>query len=145
MDAPQKKPSHLKPLTPRMRRFIGEYLNDFDGAQTAVRAGYEPSDAGIRASELRNITAHASARSGLPQKCGQMWYSPGVSTKNESNFAALSGQRPQAYVPHRAKFDPEPRESLPISCSLARGIVLAPEMLTNVNNGPKKPRTCWKS
>ena len=28
--------------------------------------------------------------------------------------------------------------SLPIPCSLARGIVLAPEMLTNVSNGPKK-------
>ena len=108
MDASQKKRPHLEPRTPRMRRFIAEYLKDFTGARTAVRAGYEPPGAETWASELRNITVQCSVR---PPECRQMLYSPGVSTKNDSNFAALSGQRSRACVQHRAKFDLEPRES----------------------------------
>ena len=46
-----------KPLTPRVRRFIAEYLKDCNGAQAAIRAGYSPAGAAVRASELlRNVT-----------------------------------------------------------------------------------------
>jgi phage terminase small subunit len=62
MDSNQSAPgSTARPLSPRTRRFIIEYLKDCNGAQAAIRAGYSPAGAAVRASELlRNITVAAA-------------------------------------------------------------------------------------
>src|SRR5205814_3797462 len=39
-------------LSPRMRRFVLEYLKDFNGNQAAIRAGYAPRSARITASKM---------------------------------------------------------------------------------------------
>jgi phage terminase small subunit len=39
-------------LSPKMRRFVLEYLKDFNGNQAAIRAGYSPRSARITASKM---------------------------------------------------------------------------------------------
>ena len=52
-----------KPLSPKARRFVAEYLKDLNGTQAAIRAGYAPAGAAVRASEmLRNLTVAAAIR-----------------------------------------------------------------------------------
>jgi phage terminase small subunit len=40
------------PLSPKMRRFVLEYLKDFNGNQAAIRSGYSPRSARITASKM---------------------------------------------------------------------------------------------
>jgi phage terminase small subunit len=58
MDSNDSTPAATpKPLSPRARRFIAEFLKDCNGAQAAIRAGYSPAGAAVRAAELlRNLT-----------------------------------------------------------------------------------------
>jgi phage terminase small subunit len=44
-----------KPLTPRQRRFVEEYLLDLNGKQAAIRAGYSPKTAEVLASQTLRI------------------------------------------------------------------------------------------
>jgi len=47
MDSNDSAPVSIpKPLSPRVRRFILEYLKDCNGAQAAIRAGYSPAGQG---------------------------------------------------------------------------------------------------
>jgi phage terminase small subunit len=45
-------PKAERPLTPKMRAFVREYLVDFNGTQAAIRAGYSPQSANEQASSL---------------------------------------------------------------------------------------------
>jgi phage terminase small subunit len=49
---PKDKRLHDRPLTPRMRRFIAEYLTDGNGTRAAIRAGYSPRTARVQASQM---------------------------------------------------------------------------------------------
>lgn len=66
-------------LTPKQQRFIQEYLIDLNGAQAAIRAGYAPGSAKVRASRLLDNPAVADAiaarRAVLEQETGvtQQW------------------------------------------------------------------------
>ncbi|QMV33226.1 terminase small subunit [Ralstonia phage Gerry] len=42
------------PLSPKMERFVDEYLADFNGTQAAIRAGYAKSGAHVQAARLLN-------------------------------------------------------------------------------------------
>ncbi len=42
----------MRPLTPRQVKFAQEYLIDLNGTQAAIRAGYKPKGAEVRAAEL---------------------------------------------------------------------------------------------
>jgi len=42
----------LDPLEPRQQRFVEEYVQDLNGTQAAIRAGYNPRSASVTASEL---------------------------------------------------------------------------------------------
>jgi len=44
-----------KPLTPRQRRFVEEYLLDLNGKHAAIRAGYSPKTAEVQASQTLRI------------------------------------------------------------------------------------------
>jgi phage terminase small subunit len=53
----------FKRLSPKARRFVAEYLKDCNGTQAAIRAGYSPAGAAVRASEmLRNLTVSTAIR-----------------------------------------------------------------------------------
>lgn len=45
-------PADDAPLSPRMERFVDEYMVDFNGTQAAIRAGYAKSGAKVQASRL---------------------------------------------------------------------------------------------
>src|SRR5215469_712024 len=50
-------------LSPRVQRFVAEYLRDFNGTQAAIRAGYSPKSARSQASHmLRNVAIAAAVR-----------------------------------------------------------------------------------
>ena len=49
-----------KPLNPRQRAFVAEYLVDLNGTQAAIRAGYSPATAVVQASQLL-IEPHIAA------------------------------------------------------------------------------------
>jgi len=42
----------MKPLTPKQRAFVAEYLKDLNATQAAIRAGYSPKSAGTISREL---------------------------------------------------------------------------------------------
>jgi phage terminase small subunit len=44
-----------RPLTPRQRRFVEEYLVDLNGTQAAIRAGYSPGCADVQAAQTLAI------------------------------------------------------------------------------------------
>ncbi|MET3149137.1 UNVERIFIED_ORG: hypothetical protein ABIC77_000331 [Stenotrophomonas geniculata] len=46
------KPTQTQPLTPKQQRFVQEYLQDHNGTQAAVRAGYSESTARQQGSRL---------------------------------------------------------------------------------------------
>lgn len=48
-------------MTPRQRRFVDEYLIDFDGKHAAIRAGYRRSDARNRGYRLLRMPEVAAA------------------------------------------------------------------------------------
>lgn len=48
----QQRPLMERPLTPKQASFASEYLIDFNGKQSAVRAGYSPKAAEVTASKL---------------------------------------------------------------------------------------------
>lgn len=52
--APKAKPAATapRPLTPKMRVFVAEYLKDANGTQAAIRAGYSKATAGSQAERL---------------------------------------------------------------------------------------------
>ena len=50
-----------KPLKPRARLFINEYLKDCNGARAAIRAGYSPPGARVTASRLLANVSIANA------------------------------------------------------------------------------------
>ena len=50
-----------KALTPRQRRFTGEFLIDLNGKQAAIRAGYSPKTAEVQASRLLSNAKVAAA------------------------------------------------------------------------------------
>jgi phage terminase small subunit len=56
-------PIHIaaKPLSPRAKRFITEYLLDHNGTQAAIRAGYAPSGARALASKMLSNVVVAEA------------------------------------------------------------------------------------
>lgn len=47
-------PADDAPLSPRMERFVDEYMVDFNGTQAAIRAGYAKSGAHVQAARLLN-------------------------------------------------------------------------------------------
>jgi len=47
--------------TPKQKRFVEEYLIDFNGAQAAIRAGYSKKGADVQASQLLVIPKIAKA------------------------------------------------------------------------------------
>jgi phage terminase small subunit len=49
---PQDECSVDAPLTPRAKRFVAEYLKDFNGTRAAIRAGYSPRSARVTASKM---------------------------------------------------------------------------------------------
>jgi len=56
-------PAATNLLSPKARRFVAEYLKDCNGTQAAIRAGYSPAGAAVRASEmLRNLTVSTAIR-----------------------------------------------------------------------------------
>lgn len=46
------KPARAPPLTPKQQRFVQEYLQDHNGTQAAIRAGYSESTARQQGSRL---------------------------------------------------------------------------------------------
>ncbi|MCI1148992.1 terminase small subunit [Stenotrophomonas maltophilia] len=46
------KPTRMPPLTPKQQRFVQEYLQDHNGTQAAIRAGYSESTARQQGSRL---------------------------------------------------------------------------------------------
>lgn len=46
------RPTLMPPLTPKQQRFVQEYLQDHNGAQAAIRAGYSESAARQQGSRL---------------------------------------------------------------------------------------------
>lgn len=55
-DAPQNSNITIgDELTPQQARFVEEYLKDLNGTQAALRAGYSPNGAGVKASQLLAI------------------------------------------------------------------------------------------
>jgi phage terminase small subunit len=64
---PAKKP---RPLSPRQRRFIAEYLVDLNGKQAYIRAGYSPNHAEVGASQL--LRFHKVARAVAAGKAKQL-------------------------------------------------------------------------
>lgn len=50
-----------KPLSPRRARFVEEYLIDLNGARAAIRAGYPPRTANVRAAQLLAIRSVRAA------------------------------------------------------------------------------------
>ena len=47
-------PAVIRPLSPRERLFVEEYVIDWNGTQAAIRAGYSPRSAYVIASQLLN-------------------------------------------------------------------------------------------
>lgn len=50
-----------KPLTPKRRRFVAEYLIDLNATQAAIRAGYSPRTANEQGAQLLTVPAIAAA------------------------------------------------------------------------------------
>ena len=63
-----------KPLNPKQRRFVAEYLRDQNGTQAAIRAGYSKKTARVQAAQLLallNIKAEVDAKlTKVEEKCG---------------------------------------------------------------------------
>jgi phage terminase small subunit len=51
----------LQRLNPKTQRFVAEYLKDLNGTQAAIRAGYAPSSARVRASKMLSNVIVAEA------------------------------------------------------------------------------------
>jgi len=49
------KTEKIPGLTPKRRRFVAEYLKDYNGTQAAIRAGYSPTSANQQASAILAI------------------------------------------------------------------------------------------
>ncbi len=64
-----------RPLSPKQRRFIAEYLKDQNGTQAAIRAGYSKRTANEQASDL---LAKPSIRSAVDAKLKQIGDAAGV-------------------------------------------------------------------
>jgi phage terminase small subunit len=64
-----------RPLSPKRRRFVEEYLIDMNGAQAAIRAGYSAHSAKEIASELLtfpNVAAAVAARQSARSESAQV-------------------------------------------------------------------------
>lgn len=59
-----------KPLTPKERQFVAEYLIDRNGAKAAIRAGYRQSRAAARVTASR-LLRKANVRASLDEKLKQ--------------------------------------------------------------------------
>jgi phage terminase small subunit len=58
-------------LNAKTRRFVAEYLKDFNGAQAAIRAGYSPASARFAASKmLANVAVSGAVHKGLERVLG---------------------------------------------------------------------------
>ena len=69
MATPHKRSRRPKPLSPKARRFVAEYLIDFNGAHAAVRAGYSVHTARVQASQLlSNVKVAAAVQKGLDRQ-----------------------------------------------------------------------------
>jgi phage terminase small subunit len=59
----------LKPLTPKQRQFVAEYLVDLNATQAAIRCGYRRKTAHVQGGRLyRNVVVQAAIRRGQQRK-----------------------------------------------------------------------------
>ena len=61
-------------LTPKQKRFVAEYLKDFNGTQAAIRAGFSPKRAAETAYDLRHKTLPVIA----DKLVGKTWVSEAI-------------------------------------------------------------------
>lgn len=85
----------LKSLRPKVRRFCYQYVIDLNGAQAAIRAGYTPHTAHVRASQLLANTTVRSAVDSLIKKDEAELQLTGERVKRE--VARISYVDPQAF------------------------------------------------
>ena len=115
-----------RPLRPKQRRFVEEYLIDLNATQAAIRAGYSPRTARSVASELlTNPNISAAVRYGLDKRSASTaltaeWV---VARLRENLLGALSDTPPQRAAANGAM------------ALLGKHLGLFPEKLDVTSNG----------